>query len=73
MATPLSAALQDAEHRWQQIGEPIADQLRIHVTTARREADNLRFEAARQHLDQYLARTAPERSTGLDRDLGVGR
>ena len=66
----LTATLQQAEQRWQELGEPIADRLRDQITTTRHEADRQRVTETRERLDRHLTSRLP--APTLDRDLGIG-
>jgi hypothetical protein len=50
---------------WQQIGQPVADQLRQAITTARRDIDRLESEELIQRLDWRQA--APELGFEIER------
>jgi hypothetical protein len=69
---PLTAACDHAEHHWQTIGEPIAEQLRDLIATTRHDIERREMAEARQRLDRYLNRSGPEPSIDRGRDLGIG-
>jgi conjugative relaxase-like TrwC/TraI family protein len=82
----LTAALDQAERRWQQIGQPTADRLRRDITRTRHDLDRLQFEALRRHLDALdrnsIGHDVPghdrgsrhlDRLQGRERGIGLGR
>jgi conjugative relaxase-like TrwC/TraI family protein len=64
----LEADATAAEHHWQSIGEPIADQLRTGIRTTRSAIDRLEARALIERLD-HLQHATPSR--GIDRHLGI--
>jgi hypothetical protein len=66
----LTATSHQAEQRWQELGGPIADQLREQINAMRREVDRQRVSEARQRLDRQLTPKPPGPTLG--RDLGIG-
>jgi conjugative relaxase-like TrwC/TraI family protein len=59
----LAAAFTEAERRWQEIGQPVADQFRDDITRTRQDLDRYQLEALRRQLDKALDRNsidAPE-------------
>ncbi len=54
-----------AEHQWQEVGQPVADQLQQAITTARRGIDRLESEELIQRLDSL--QTAPEMGFAIER------
>lgn len=66
-----------AEHHWQTIGEPIADELGRAVSVARRELESYDLEDLRQRLDRLgdrdIAPVGLERSQYPERDIGLSR
>jgi hypothetical protein len=61
----LAAALDHADRRWQQVGQPLADGLREDITRCRRDLDRIGLEALRRRLER-----GPDVIRG--RDLGMG-
>jgi hypothetical protein len=81
----LTAALDHAERRWQQISQPTADQLRRDIARTRHDLDRLQFDALRRHLDTLdrnsIGHELPghdrgsqhlDRPQGRDRGIGLG-
>jgi conjugative relaxase-like TrwC/TraI family protein len=67
----LAATLNHAEQHWHDIGEPIAQELREEIRSARRETDELRVAETRQRLDRYLEVSASEPARNLGLDIGI--
>jgi conjugative relaxase-like TrwC/TraI family protein len=68
----LTAAQAHAEHQWQELGEPLAEQFRNQITTTRHEVERQHLTEVRRRLDRHFNSRLPEPSIDHGRDLGIG-
>lgn len=68
----LTAAVAAAEAQWQDVGQPEADRLLAEQPAARRDVDNLRFQALRDDLTAALRRLDRIEARPAEPDLDIG-
>ena len=68
----LAASLDQADRGWQQLGEPIAEQLHEQITTTRDDVERRHLAQAQQRVNRYVRSSLPEPSIDPNRDLGIG-